>query len=141
VEQRHGEPEHFLDHQLRFVHVWVLGRVELLVEVVFAESEHGDKVGALADRELDEPLALLEDEFQRARFSVKGFARAADNDGDGAAHAFAVAAAFGKDVFAAFARDRGEAHAESVVAVEGHAEIGIECEEGVGDAREELLEA
>ena len=126
MEQRHGEPEHFLDHQLRFVHVWVLGRIELLVEVVFAESEHGDEIGALADRELDEPLALLEDEFKRARFGVEGFARAADDDGDGTAHAFAVAAAFGEDVFAAFARDGRKAHAQGVVAVKRDAEVGVE---------------
>jgi hypothetical protein len=140
MEQRHSEPEHLLHHQLRFVHIRMLGRIKLLVEIVFTESKDGYDVGALADGELDETFALLEDEFEGPWLRVERFARAADDDGDGAAHPLAVAATLGENVFAAFARDGGEAHAKSVIAVERDAEVGVEGEEGVGDSWEELLE-
>jgi hypothetical protein len=140
MEQRHSKSKHFLHHQLRLVHVWVLCRIELLVQVVFAESQDGDHISALADGELDETLPLLKDQFERARFGIEGFARAADNNSNGAAHSLTIAAALGEDVFAALAGDGGEAHSQGVVAVEGHAEVGVEGEEGVCDSGEELFE-
>ena len=74
------------------------------------------------------------------RLGVEGFPRAAHDDGDGATHAFAVGAAAVEQVFARLARHGGEAHDEGVVAVEGDAEVGVEREEGVCDAGEELGE-
>jgi hypothetical protein len=136
MEQRHSKSKHFLHHQLRLVHVWVLCRIELLVQVVFAESQDGDHISALADGELDETLPLLKDQFERARFGIEGFARAADNNGNGAAHSLTIATALGEDVFAALAGDGGEAHSQGVIAVEGHAEVGVEGEEGVCDSGE-----
>lgn len=56
---------------------------------------------------------------------IQRFARAADDDGDGAAHAFAVGAAFAQEILAGFAGYGGEAHGKDVVTVEGDAEVGV----------------
>lgn len=141
VEERDGEPEQLLDDELGFVHERVPVRLHLVVEVVFAEREDGDEVGAGADGELDEAFAALEHEAEAVGLGVEALAGTADDDRDGAAHAFVVGAAVREDVFAALARDGGEAEGEGVVAIEGDAEVGVEGEEGVGDAREELGEA
>lgn len=141
VEQGDGEADPFLDQELPFVDQRVRVRGDLVVEVVFAESEDGDQVGARADGEFDEAFAALEHEPESVRLGVEGFPGSADDDGDGAAHAFVVGAAFGEDVLAGFAGDGSKAHGECPITVKGDAEIGVESEEGVCDAGEELLEA
>jgi len=108
------------------VHQGVLVRLHLVVQVVFAKREDGDEIGARADGELDEAFAALEHEAEAVRLGVEALAGAADDDRDGAAHAFVVGAAAREDVFAALTRDGGEAEGEGVVAVEGDAEVGVE---------------
>lgn len=141
VEQRDRESEQLFHHELRFVHQWVPVRLHLVIEIVFAKREHWDEVGARADRELYEAFAAFEDEAEAVGEGVEGFAGAANDDCDCAAHAFAVGAAAGKDILAALARDGGEAQGEGVVAVQGYAEVGVEGEEGVCDAREQLAKS
>ena len=141
MEQRDRKPEQLLNHELRFMHKGVLVRLHLVVEVVFAEGEDGDEVRAGADGEFDEALSAFQDEPEAVWEGVEALAGAADDDGDGAAHAFVVGAAAGEDVLAALAGDRGEAHGKCVVAVERDAEVGVEGEEGVCDAREQLAKA
>ncbi len=126
VEERDREPQQLLDHELRFVHQGVLVRLHLVVQVVFAKREDGDEIGARADGELDEAFAALEHEAEAVRLGVEALAGAADDDRDGAAHAFVVGAAAREDVFAALTRDGGEAEGEGVVTVEGDAEVGVE---------------
>ena len=141
VEQRHGEAEHALDDELGLVDQRVAVGLELVVEVVFAKGQHGHEVGAGADGQLDEAFAAFEHKAQGVREGVEGFAGAADDDGDGAAHAFVVEAAFGQQVLARLARHRRQAERERVLAVEGHVEIGLERQEGVFDSGEQLGEA
>lgn len=100
VEQRHGEAQGFLDHHLEFVDEGVAFGAELVVELVFAKGEHRHEIGTRADRELDEAFASLEHQAQQVGFGVEGFTGAADDDGDGAAHAFVVRPTFGKNVLA-----------------------------------------
>ena len=116
-------------------------RLHLVVELVLAKREHGDEIGARADGELDESLAAFQYKPKRVGLRVEGFGRPADDDGDGAAHAFAVGAASRKDVFARLARHGGEAQGKGVVTVERDTEVGVEGEERVCDAGEELGEA
>ena len=104
MEQRHREPEHLLHHQLRFVHIRMLGRIKLLVEIVFSKSQDGDHIRSLADSELDEPLALLENQFQRTGLRIEGFTCATDDDRDGAAHSLAVRPPFER-MFSQLSRD------------------------------------
>ena len=111
-------------------------RIQLVVNVILAERQHGDQIRPRTNSKLDKPLAALQHQAQRMGFRVQRLSRAADDDGDGAAHALAVAAAFRQNVLAALARHGGQAHAQGVVAVEGDAEVGVEGEEGVGDAGE-----
>lgn len=88
VEQRDREAEEFLDEELELVDARVRVGRELVVEVVLPEGEDGDQIRAGADRHLDEAFAALEDEAEGTGLCVEGFARAADYDGDGAAHSF-----------------------------------------------------
>ena len=141
MKQRDGEPQHLLHRHLDLIDRRVGVRLDLVVEVVFAEREDGDEIRAGADGELDEAHAALEDEAQGVGLGVEGLAGAADDDGDGAAHALAVGAAAAEQIFAGLARHGGEAQQQGVVAVEGDAEVGVEGEEGVGDAGEEVGEA
>ena len=94
VKDGHRKAHNFLDEELEPVEQGVGLAVDLVVDVVFAEREDGDQVGAGADGHLDEALAAAEDEADDAGAGVEGLASAADDDGDGAAHAFAVVAAF-----------------------------------------------
>ncbi|KAI4143497.1 MAG: hypothetical protein LQ341_002900 [Variospora aurantia] len=125
MEQRHREPQALLHQQLHLVHERVGVARDLIVEVVFAEREHGDEVRAGADGELDEAFAALEDEVQGVGLRVEGLAGAADDNGNGPAHTLAVGPAAGEDVLAGLARDRGKAHGKCVIAVEGDAEVGV----------------
>ncbi len=117
-----------------------LGR-DLIVEFVFSKPEHGDEVGAVPDGELDEAFAALEHELEQVRLRVEGFASAPDHDGDCAAHAFVVWAALGEEVVARFPAYGCESQCEGVVTVDGDAEVGVESQESVGNAGEELGEA
>lgn len=141
VKKRDGEAEGPLHGHLDLIDGRMRVRLHLVVEVVFAKRQHGHEIGAGAHGQLDEALAPPEHQAQRVRSRVQGLARAAHDDGDGAAHAFAVGAAAAEQVFARVARHGAEAHPQGVVAVEGDAEVGVEGEEGVGDAGEELGEA
>ena len=141
VEKRHGESEEFLDSHLDLVDGRVGVRMHLFVEVVFAERQDGHEIGAGADGQLDEPLAPFEDEAQRAWLCVQRLPGPAHDDSDCTTHPFAVGAATGEKVFTRLAGYGGKAHCEGVVAVEGDAEVGIEGEQSVCDAGEELREA
>ena len=116
-------------------------RPDLVVQVVLPEGQHGHEVGAGADTQLDEALATLQHEAQGVRASVERLARAADDDGDGAAHTLAVGPAARQEVLARLARHGGQPERERVVAVERDAEVGVQRQQGVGDAWEELGEA
>ena len=75
------------------------------------------------------------------RQGVERLARAADDDGDGAAHALAVGAAARQQVQARLPRHGAQAQREDVVAVQRDAEVGVERQQRVGDAGEEGGEA
>lgn len=124
VEEWHSKPDHLLEPELERLDLRV--RLKLIVEVVLAEPDDGYEISAVADGELDESLAAIEHDVHCAGLCVEGFAGAADDDGDCAAHALAVYAAFREEVVAGFARDAGEAHLEDIFAVEGDAEVGVE---------------
>ena len=141
VEQGHSEAHELLDEKLRSVDVWVASRVELFVQIVLAERQDRNQVGTLSDRELDEALTLLEHELEGTRAGVEGLAGTTHNNGDCTTHSFAVTTTLGENVLATFPRHGRKAHAESVVTVDWNAEVGIEGEEGVGNAREKLFEA
>lgn len=93
VEQWDGEAQGILDQHLHLVDDRVAVRLDLLVQLVFAKSQHGHEVGAGADGEFDEAFPPLQHKPEQLRARVEGLARAADDNGDGAAHAFAVGAA------------------------------------------------
>lgn len=141
VEQRDREAHRLLEHELELVDRRVPLRPQLVVQLVLAEREHGHQVRAAAHRQLHEPLAPLQHQPQRPRQRVERLARPADDDGHGAAHPFAVGPAAGQDVLARLARHGGEPHGERVVAVQRDAEVGVQGQQGVGYAGEELGEA
>jgi len=136
-----GKPKYLLHPQLQAVQTRMLLGVELFVDVVFAKCNHRHKVRASFNSQPDEALATVEHETQSAWVGFEGFARPADDDGDGTRHAAAVETAGGEQGGTGLFRDGGDAHPEEIVAVEGDAEVGVEGQEGVGDAREELREA
>jgi len=141
VEDGHRKAHELLDEHLELVYVGMRIGIELVVDVVFAEGEDRDEVGAGAYGHLDKALAAVEDELYGTGARIEGFTCAAYDDGDGAAHAFVVITAFGEDVFAGLARYGGHAETKGVFAIDGVAEVGIEGQQGVGDAREELRKA
>ena len=140
MEQRDSKPQHLLHRQLRPMHKRMSRPIELIIQVVLPETQTRHQIRAAPDRELDESLPSLQNQSQRARHGIQRFPRAADDDGDGAAHTLVVGSAVGEEVLAGLARDGGEAHAEGVVAIQRDAEIGVEGQQGIGDAWEELGE-
>ncbi len=140
MEQRDSKPQHLLHRQLRPMHKRMSRPIELIIQVVLPETQTRHQIRPAPDRELHESLPSLQHQSQRPRLGIQGLPRAANDDGDGAAHTLVIGSAVGEEVLAGLAGDGGEAHAESVVAVQRNAEIGIEGQEGIGDAREELGE-
>ena len=104
----------------------MLRRVKLFVDVVLTEVENRNQIGARLYCELDEALAAVEYETEGAGIGFKGLAGAANNDSNGASHAFVVRAAFAKEVDAGFFGHGSEAHPEKVFAVKGDPEVGVE---------------
>lgn len=94
VEDGNSKAHNFLDEELELVKQGVRLAVDLVVDVIFAEGKDGDQVSAGADGHLDETLAAAEDEADDAGACVERLASAADDDSDGATHAFVVVSAF-----------------------------------------------
>lgn len=141
VHGRQRKLEDLEAEHLEAVHAGVRLGVELVVDVVFAKAHDGDKVSAGSQRHLDEALAVLEHQAHVAGFSLERLARAANDDGDGAALAVVVLAAAAQQVANRLLGDGADAHGEDPVAVEGDAEVGVERQQAVGDAGELFAEA
>ncbi|KFY62769.1 hypothetical protein V496_04399, partial [Pseudogymnoascus sp. VKM F-4515 (FW-2607)] len=141
MKQRQRPPQRALQQILPAPNPRAVLNAKLVVQLVLAEPQHGHQIRPRAQRHLDEAVAPREDEPHGAGARVEGLARAADDDGDCAAHALAVHPPLAEEILAALAAHGGEAEGEDVLAVEGDAEVGVEREEGVCDSREQLREA
>src|SRR5690242_21099484 len=93
VEDGDSEAHNFLDQQLELMQQRVRLAVDLVVNIILAESEDRHKVSASANGHLDETLAAAENKANHARTCIEGLASAANDDGDGTTHAFPVVSA------------------------------------------------
>lgn len=141
VEKRNCETQSLLDQQLELVDGGMCLRIELLIEFILAKRQYGNEISTSANGELDETLATSEHKTKAVGLSIQRFASTANNDGDGATHTFPVGATLGENVLATLARNRGQAQAQSVVAIQGDAEVRVQGQESVGDTGEQLRKA
>ena len=141
MEDGHGKAHELLNEHLELVYVGVRVGVELVVNVVFTKCQDRYEVGAGADGHLDKAFTTVKNEFYGTGTRIEGFTCAAHDDSNCATHAFVVRTSLGENVLAGLAGDGGHAEAQGVFAVNGVAEVGVEGQQGVGNAREELGEA
>lgn len=130
-----------LYQHLELVNVWVSLGVELVIDVVLTKREDGHEVSAGADGHLDEAFATAQNKLDLTRSRIQRFTCAANDDGDGASHAFTILPAFGKNVLARLSGNGSHTKTEGVLAVDGVSEVGVEGQESIGDAGKELREA
>ena len=141
MKRRKCKAKQLLKRKLTLVKPRVVLAVKLGVDIVFAERQHRHEIGARPHGQLDEALAAAQHKAEGAGARLQRLARAADHDGDGAAHAGAVAAAAAQQVLAAGARHARQPHVQDVLAVQRDAEVGVQRQQRVRDAGEQRREA
>ena len=92
MEKWHCEAQNLFHDELNLVNEWVILRLQLIVQLIFAKSQSRHEVCPCAYGQLNETFAALQDKPQRLRSRIERFSGSTHNNRDGTTHALAVGA-------------------------------------------------